>query len=246
MAAVLASGPGAVLSHGSAMTLWGLRGSSGDIEVLRQAGGVHRRRPGIRLHQTRSLPEDHVTVEFGIPVTTPERALLDMAARLDTKQLERALVEGEKSGCVRWPRLQGMVRGWRGKKGIGGLRSVAMEVDPRAADTFAPSEVDFLALCREFAVPLPQVNVLVEGCLVDFFWPAQRLIVESDSYAHHTNRPAFEDDHERTVKLTLAGYEVHRATWRMLAWNPDPFMNLVRRSLLKRTASNSLPARPII
>jgi hypothetical protein len=224
------------------MELWGLRGSRGDIEVLRRSGGVHRRRSGIRLHQTRSLPDDHLTIEQGIPVTTPERALLDMAPRLDAKQLERALVEGDKSGCVRWPKLQAMVRGWRGKRGIGRLRSVAMEVDPRAVDTIAPSEIDFLALCREFGVPLPQVNVLVEDCLVDFYWPRQRLVVESDSFQHHTNRPTFEDDHERTVKLTAAGYEVHRATWRMLAWNADPFMSLVRASLRKRTASNSLPA----
>lgn len=242
LGAVFASGPGAVLSHGSAMELLGMRRSRGDVEVLRHSGGVHRRRSGIRLHQTRSLPDDHVTVENGIPVTTPERALLDMAGRLDARQLERALVEGDKNGCMRWPKLQEMVRGWRGKKGIRRLRLVALEVDPRAADTFAPSEIDFLALCREFGVPLPQVNVLVEGFLVDFYWPAQRLVVESDSYAHHTNRPAFEYDHARTVKLTAAGYEVHRATWRMLAWTPDPFMNLVRTSLRKRTASNSRPA----
>jgi hypothetical protein len=246
MTAVLASGPGAVLSHGSAMELWGMRGSRGDVEVLRRSGGVHRRRPGIRLHQTRSLPRDHVTIEQGIPVTAAERALLDMAGRLDAKQQERALVAGDKNGCVRWPKLQSMVRGWRGKKGIGRLRRVAMEVDPRATDTFSPMEIDFLALCREFGLTLPQVNVWVEGFLVDFYWPAQRLIVETDSYAHHANRPAFEDDHERTIKLTAAGYEVHRATWRMLAWNPDPVMHLVRRSLRERhprTASNSRPVR---
>lgn len=228
------------------MELWGMRGSRGDVEVLRRSGGVNRRRRGICLHQTRSLPSGHVAVELGIPVTTPERTLLDMAARLDAKQLERALVEGDKNGCVRWPKLQEIVRGWRGKRGIGRLRLVAMEVDPRAADTFAPSEIDFLALCREFGVPLPHVNVLVEGFLVDFYWPAQRLIVESDSYRHHVDRPAFENDYERTVKLTAAGFEVHRATWRMLAWNPDLFMSLVRDSLRKRTASNFPPRRPRI
>jgi Protein of unknown function (DUF559) len=249
MAAVLASGPGAVLSHGSAMDLWAMRGSRGDIEVLRRSGGVHRRRPGIRLHQTRSLPDAHVTVECGIPVTTPERALLDMAARLDAKQLERALVAGDKNGCVRWPVLQRMAARGRGKKRIGRLRRVAMEVDPRAVDAVSPLEVDFLALCREFDLPLPQVNVLAEGFLVDFHWPAERVIVETDGYAHHADRVAFERDHERTIHLAAAGYEVHRATYRMLAWNPDPFMNLVRRSLRQRqpqTASNSLPARPRI
>jgi Protein of unknown function (DUF559) len=224
MAAVLASGPGAVLSHGNALALWGMRGAHGDIEVLRRSGGVHRRRPGIRLHQTRSLPGNHVTVEMGIPVTTPERALLDMAGRLDAKQQERALVEGDKRGCVCWPELQRIVARGRGKKGIGRLRRVALEVDPRAAETFSPMEIDFLALCREFAVPLPQVNVLVEGFLVDFHWPAARVVVETDSYGHHANRPAFEDDRERTVALTTVGHQVHRATYRMLAWNPEPFM----------------------
>jgi len=225
------------------MALWGMRGASGGVEVLRRAGGVHRRRPGIRLHQTRSLPSDHVTVELGIPVTTPERAMLDMAGRLDAKQQERALVEGDKRGCVRWPKLQRLVARGRGKKGIGRLRRVAMEVDPRAVDTASPLEVDFLALCREFGVSLPQVNVLAEGFPVDFYWPAQRLVVETDGYGFHASRPAFESDHERTVALTAAGCEVHRATYRMLAWNPDPFMNLVRRSLRQRTASNSQSSR---
>jgi len=246
MAAVLASGPQAVLSHASAMGLWDMRGSRGPIEVLRRSGGLWHPHPEIRLHQTRSLPDGRITRERGIPVTTPERTLLDMAARLDAKQQERALVAGDKNGCVRWPELQRMVARGRGKKGIGRLRRVAMEVDPRATDAFSDLEVDFLALCREFGIPLPQVNVLVEGFLVDFYWPAQHLVVETDSYGHHADRPAFESDHERTVALTTAGYLVHRATYRMLAWNPDPFMNLVRRSLDQRqprTASNSLPAR---
>lgn len=243
MAAVLASGPGAVLSHGSAMALWGMRGWRGPVEVLRRSGGIHRDRPEIRVHQTRALPDHHVTVEQGIPVTTIERALLDMAGRLDAKQLERSLVAADRSGRVNWPGLQRLVARGRGKKGIARLRRVAMEVDPRAVDVRSPLEVDFLVLCREAEIPLPQVNVFVGPHLVDFFWPLQRVVVETDSYKHHRDRPAFETDHERTVTLTAAGYEVHRATYRMLAWNPDPFLSLVRRSLQKRTASNSQSGR---
>jgi hypothetical protein len=139
--------------------------------------------------------------------------------------------------------LQSMVQGGRGRKGIGRLRRVVMAVDPRAADTKSPSEIDFLALCREFGLPLPQVNVLVEGHLVDFFWPAQRLVVEADSYAYHADRPAFERDHERTIALTMAGYEVHRATRLMLRRDPRAFLGLIRHALQRRTASNSLPGR---
>jgi len=246
MAAVLSSGPQAVLSHASAMGLWDMRGSRGPIEVLRRSGGHWHSHPKIRLHQTRGLPDGHITRERGIPVTTPERTLLDMAARLDAKQQERALVAGDKNGCLRWPELQRLVARGRGKKGIGRLRRVAMEVDPRATDASSPLEVDFLALCREFGLPLPQVNVLVEDILVDFYWPAEQVIVETDGYMYHANRPAFENDHERAVALTLAGYTVHRATYRMLTWNPDPFMNLVRCSLRQpqpRTASNSHSGR---
>jgi hypothetical protein len=243
ISAVLASGPGAVLSHGSAMDLWGMRGSRGPVEVLRQSGGVHRVRSDIRLHQTRSLPNHHISYEQGIPATTIERTLLDMAGRLDAKQLERAIVAADRSRRLRWPELQDMAARGRGKKGIGRLRCVAAAVDPRAVDTKSPLEIDFLALCREAGLPPAQVNVLVEGYLVDFLWPDQRVVVETDSYTYHRDRPAFESDHERTVALTAAGYEVHRATYRMLSWNPNPFLSNVRRSLHRRTASNSLPAR---
>ncbi len=242
MAAVLASGPQAVLSHGSAMALWDIRRSRGPIEVLRPSGGAWRTNPEIRVHQTRALPRDQTTKERGIPVTTIERTLLDMAGRLNMRQLERALVAADRAGRVRWPVLQRAVAYGRGKKGIGTLRHVAMEVDPRAADTRSSLEVDFLALCREAGIPLPQVNVFAGPHLVDFLWAAPKVIVETDGYAYHRDRRAFEGDHERTVVLTAAGYEVHRATYRMLAWNPDPFMNLIRRSLRQRTASHSLPA----
>jgi hypothetical protein len=243
MAAVLASGPGAVLSHGSALDLWEVRESHGHAEVLRLSGGPRYRRTGIRLHQTRSLPEDHTAKVQGIPVTTVERSMLDMAGRLNATQTERALVAADRNDRVNWTELQRLVARGRGRKGIVRLRRVAMEVDPRAVDARSPLEVDFLALCREFEIPSPQVNVFAGPYLVDFLWPAQRVVVETDGYAYHRDRPAFESDHERTIALTMAGYEVHRATYRMLTWNPGPFLGLVHRSLHKRTASTSLPAR---
>jgi predicted transcriptional regulator of viral defense system len=231
MAAVLACGPGAVLSHSSAMELWGLRGSRWETEVLRRSGGPHRARSGIRVHQTRALDPRDVTVEMNIPVTAVERTLVDMAGRLDAKQLERALVNADRAKRIHWPELQRHLSRGRGRKGIARLRRVAEEVDPRAVEARSGVEIDFLALCRDASLPTPWVNVLVEGHLVDFLWPAQRVVVETDSYAYHRDRPAFEGDHERTVALTAAGYLVHRATDLMLSRNPALFMNLVRQSL---------------
>jgi hypothetical protein len=229
LAGVLACGPDAVLSYGSAAHLWGIRRSRGPVEVTRVSG--HRKPHGVRLHQTRRLPPDHVTVEAGIPVTTIERTLLDLAERLDARQLEHALVEADRSGRVSWAELRHLVDRAKGRKGRGKLRRLIRRVDPSVADTRSPAEVDFLALCRDAGLPMPQVNVLVEGHLVDFFWPKTRLIVEVDGYSYHRDRPAFERDHASTVALMAAGYKVLRVTYRMLTEGPGPFLSLVADSI---------------
>src|SRR5437763_2251657 len=115
MAAVLACGPGAVLSHLSAAQLWGMCGSNGPIEVLRQSGGFHPKgHRGVKLHQTRRLESYEVTVERGIPIAVMERVLLDLAGRTDTKRLERMLVQAYKRDDFSWPRLGRIITRRRG------------------------------------------------------------------------------------------------------------------------------------
>jgi len=229
MAATLACGPKAVLSHASAAQLWGIRRSRLPIGVIRVSG--HRSAHGIRIHQPRFLPPEDVTELAGIPVTSLERTVRDMAARLDERQMERMLVEADRSGNLSWPGLWRVLDRPGGWKGAGKLRRVARQVDPRAAETLSPTEVDFLALCRETGLPLPSVNVLVAGRLVDFLWQRARLIVETDSYSYHGDRPAFERDHESTISLAISGYRVLRVTNRILEHDPEPFMRLVRKEL---------------
>jgi very-short-patch-repair endonuclease len=244
MAAVLACGPGTVLSHFSGGHLWSLCGSRGPVEVLRQAGGAKGEgHLGVWLHQTRRLESFEVTVERGIPVATIERVLLDLAARTDSKRLERIFVQAYKTGRLSWSRLGRMLERRRGRKGIGKLRHIAREVDPQALETRSVTEIDFLALCREANLSTPSVNVLVEDHLVDFLWPAQKVVVETDSWSHHADRRAFERDHQTDVDLIAAGYDVHRTTYKMLERNPDPFLDNVRRALHIRTASTSPPSR---
>jgi very-short-patch-repair endonuclease len=159
------------------------------------------------LHQTRSLPAEHTTVEARIPVTSLERTFLDTAARLDARQLEHDLIEADRSRRLRWSELwQILTEHGRGRRGVKRLKRVAAQADP-------------------------QVNVLVEGKRVDFYWPKQRLVVEADSYGYHADRPAFERDHQSTVDLQVAGYRVLRTTYKMLQSNPRPFLSLVRDSL---------------
>jgi hypothetical protein len=243
MAAVLACGPGAVLSHFSAGHHWGLCGSKGPTEVLRQSGGLeptsHER---VRLHQTRRLQSYEVTVERGIPVTVMERVLLDLAGRTDGKRLERMFVSAYKRPNFSWSRLGRIITRRRGCKGVGTLRRIAQEVDPEALEARSTPEIDFLALWREMDLSVPAVNALVEGHLVDFLWPEQKVIVESDSWSHHGDPFAFEKGHQRDVELTAAGYDVHRTTAKMLERDPGPFLQNVRRALLTRTASDFLLA----
>jgi Protein of unknown function (DUF559) len=244
MAAVLACGPGAVLSHFSAGSHWGVCGSGHLIEVLRQSGGFYPRgHRGVRLHQTRRLERYEVTLGRGIPVAVVERVLLDLAARTDAKRLERAFVQAYKRDEFSWGRLTRIITRRRGCKGVGKLRRIALEVDPEALETRSPPEVDFLALWRGTEMPAPAVNVLVEGHLVDFLWSEQKVIVETDSWSFHGDPLAFEKDHRRDVELTAAGYDVHRTTAKMLEQDPGPFLRNVRRALLARTASNSPSSR---
>lgn len=233
MAAVLAAGPAAVLSHGSAAHLWDLRRSRGAIEITRPSGGVGRM--GIRVRQAK-LPAQDTTSRLEIPTTTVERTLTDMAAGLDERQLERAVVAADRAGTLSWSRLVETLDRSSGRVGVDRLRTVVGSADPRAVEARSPLEIDFLALCRGAGLPAPQVNVLVEGRLVDFLWPRERVVVETDGYDYHRDRAAFERDHESTLALEAAGYAVRRATYRMLRQEPRRFMIEVRRAL-ERSAS---------
>lgn len=165
-------------------------------------------------------------------MTTLERTVLDLAARLDARQIEHALVAGDRNGRLRWEELWRLVtEHGRGRRGVRRLKRVMLRVDPRFADAVSPLEVDFLMVCREAGLELPQVNVLIEGRKVDFHWPRQRLVVETDGYTYHADRPTFERDHASTVELELAGYNVLRTTWEMLREDPQPFLHLVRARL---------------
>ncbi len=234
MAAVLATGPHAVLSHGSAAELWSIRQSRGLPEVTRRSGGTTR--SGVRLHQTRILEPVEMTTEAGIPVTSVERTLLDISADLYDRQLERAVVAADRTGRLRWPELDRLLARTPRRKGAARLRRVAHRVSPYAIEAKSPLEVDFLAVCRDAGLPQPHVNALIEGHLVDFLWPAQRIVVETDGYRYHSDRIAFERDRERSVALSAAGYEVHRVTYAMLRSGPGTVVDLIRRSLSVRAS----------
>lgn len=207
-AAVLACGPGAALSHGSAMTLWGFwKHWDRPFEVTVPGD---RRPRGIRTHRTRPLHHRDVRRQLDVPVTSPGRTLLDMAARLKPAALRRAVKDGQARKLVGLDALAEAVNRHPHHPGAAKLRPYLDDPD----DTRSVLEDRFLEFCGRAGIPRPQMNVEVCGLLVDALFERERVIVELDSWDFHANREAFEDDRERDGVTTEAGLVTVRITKR--------------------------------
>jgi hypothetical protein len=221
MAAVLAAGPAAALSHRSAAALWDLRSSaSRRVEVT--AARQHKR-SGIEVHRARLEPDESTKVD-GIPVTTVARTLLDLAAVLPLSQLERATERAEALQLTDVVPLDALLERHRGQRGTAALRKI---VKDRVLPALTRSEVEdrFLTFLDVHGLPRPEVNadLHLDGRWfeVDFLWRDQRLIVELDGHQTHGTRAAFERDRERDRILQAHGWRVIRITWRQLHEHPD-------------------------
>ena len=215
MAAVLACGEGAVLSHRSAAHLLGLRSSSRDrIEVLVE-GSAPRGKSGIQVHRTAHLPVEDIVKRDGIPCTSVARSLLDLAEVVNARQLARAVDEAERLRLFDRTAVDHALERRKGRKGASRLLAAVQTYE----DTGTRSELErrFAELSRQAGLPRPQANVLVEGLEVDFAWPDRRLIVETDGHAYHHTRRAFEEDRRRDQLLAAKGWRVVRFTWRQIA-----------------------------
>ncbi len=225
MAAVLACGDDAVLSHVSAGALWGVlkadrRARPGGSEIGGAVPGVaivdvtvpgtggRARRSGIRVHRSKTLLPGHCIRCAGIPVTRPARTLEDLRRILPGKQSASALREAE-------------------------FLQLPLDPHPEPDRTRSELEARFLTLCRRHGLPQPEVNVRVDGFVVDFLWRAERLVVEVDGWESHRTRSAFEGDRARDTRLRVRGFEVLRFTWRQLSDDPGEVARAVR-TLLRR------------
>lgn len=216
MAAVLACGPGAVLSHRAALALWELRPRpNGPIDVTSPGFGSHRRKPGIRLHGTRLLPPADVTVVDSIPVTSVARAFLDYARTANSQQIRTAVEAAERLELFDGRAMTELLDRSPGKATTK-LRAVLTEMTDTVPWSRSELERHFLELVREAGLPEPQVNMNVLGDDADFYWPAQRLIVETDSWGFHRSRAQFEEDRRRDTQRALYGLTTIRITQRRI------------------------------
>ncbi len=217
MAAVLACGPGAVLSHEDAAALWGLCRTRSPTDVTAPRGRQGQlRREGIRLHRSRTLEEPERTVRDGIPVTTVARTLFDLAERTDPAPLARLWEEADKLHLLRIDAVAAVYeRGRYRHRARARIRPLLREAR-HSERTRSPLEDRFVAFCRHFELPPPATNVLVLEKEVDAAWLDALLLVELDSWEHHAHRAAFERDRKRDVALIVAGYRTIRVTHRRL------------------------------
>ena len=190
-----------------------------------------RRVTGVRLHRSRRYDPDEITICDRIPVTSPARTLVDLASKLPARRVRRAVETSLLIGVFDLSAVDRALAGAPGVRGTGTLRALLGEVADEPPFTRSELERRFLELIRRADLPLPVVNGLVEGHEVDFHWPAQRLVVETDGGAVHGHRLAFHQDRRRDLDLELAGWHVIRITWRQVVEEPERVATLLRRRL---------------
>jgi very-short-patch-repair endonuclease len=237
LAAVLASGSGAVLSHRSAAALWGIRADDRDAADVKAPNRRGRHASGIDAHRY-SLPESDWTTVRGIRCTTVERTLLDLAAVLPVWQLRKALAEAEVLRIVNLSALRILLRRSRGRRGVARLRLILDELHPETRRTRSELERMFLRMCREGGLLMPEVNVslFVSGRRLkpDFLWRDAGLIVEADSRRFHDTDSAFQHDRRREQLLQLDGWRVSRCTWEQVEREPNRLAQTIKALLTQQ------------
>jgi very-short-patch-repair endonuclease len=217
LAAVLACGPGAFLSHGPAGQLLGIleRRHRYALHVSLAAGG-NRSPSGILTHRPRSLEPRDTMARYGVPVTTATRAVWDLAADFTAVQTRPAFEQAEKLRLLDRGRLAALLAAAPNRKGAGAIRTLLGERVLPLAETRSKLEELLLITCRDHSLPLPAVNVPLLGYEADFLWPEAMFVVEADG-GDHLNRAQRDRDNARDAALARAGYLVRRYSWTALA-----------------------------
>jgi very-short-patch-repair endonuclease len=228
MAAVLACGPGAVLSYRDAAALHGIRPSNSPRFDVTSPQRTGRRKPGVRVHSGATLTAADVIMVRGIPCTTVARTLLDLAEVVPKHQLQRAIARAEMLGVLDLIAIHQVLARARGRRGAPVLK-FALAEDPALSD----SEIEDLLfdICRRANVPRPLRRYWIGSYEADFAWPQHRLIAEADGRAAHGTRHAFEHDRLRDRRLAVAGWRVIRFTWRQLRDDPQEVAATLRALL---------------
>jgi very-short-patch-repair endonuclease len=230
VSALLAFGPGSILSHRSAAVLWELLPSDGGPVDLTVIGRECGRRPGVRDRRARRLAPEALRQRDGLPVTAPARTLLDIAGAVRPQQLERAVNEAFVRRLTTMKELRATLGSSKGRPGTPALRRLLDELEGPSM-TRSEAEERMRALLSRARLPSPETNVRVGPYEVDMLWRGERLVVEVDGYAFHGTRAAFERDRVRDAELQARGLRVLRVTWRQLSDEPQEIVGRIARML---------------
>lgn len=225
LVACFAWGAGAAASHRGGAPLWSLAGCAAGVVELTVPPNRNRAGPGL-VHRG-ALPVADVTLVDAIPVTTPARTLIDLAAVVPADDLEEALDDALRRGLVsirrmRW-RLDELAR--RGRPGVTAIRRLLEARDPSMAIPESVLERRLLRTLRGSGLPAPvlQHEIRIGGrliAIVDFAYPDVRLAIEADGFRWHAGRRRFDHDRERRNQLTLLGWRIIHVTWTDLVHRP--------------------------
>jgi len=232
MAAALAGGPDSALTHVDGLALRGIVRSNAPrvhITVPRRTGGAHRR-GGLVIHRCRLDPQDRDVVD-GLPTTTVARALLDFAEITSMRRLERAIDEAYKQDLFDLDATLDVLQRAQGRRGARPLKRALELYVPQPRVTRFRLEQRALKVIREAGLPMPQVNLHLNGHEVDLQWPQANLVVELDSREHHDTPWAREEDSVRDALQVAHGHSVMRVTHRRLMREPQEVVALIRQRL---------------
>lgn len=238
-AAVLSAGSGAMLAGEAAASLWGLTEKRGyAIDVIRDRGRNRSERTPpesgwtIDLNVwTRTRMPDRITTVAGIPVLPVPDLLVDLAGRLRPRQLEAMVSGASQKGHLNEAVVARLLADGKGQKGIAALRHHLRYWDPEMNKVLSVLETKFIAVCRQYGIPVPATNEWVCGLLVDFVWHELKVVVEVDGYTFHGDRASFERDHDRAATLMRGGYLRLAFTWRQVVEDPEGVVETVLAAL---------------
>lgn len=230
VAALLACGWRAVLSHLTAAFVWELVPSRpGQVEVTVVGASGTRRRAGIRVHRSVAMTSADVRRRHGLPVTTPEWTLLDLADRHEQRVVERAFDEALARRLISPAKIAALLARSAGRRGAGLLAALA---DPgRAAGvTREAAEERMLGIIRAARLPEPERNVAIGPYTVDMLWRGAGIVVEVDSFRWHSGPAAFKRDRRKDAYLAERSLSVQRVTWEMMD-EPLPLVVRLARAI---------------
>jgi Transcriptional regulator, AbiEi antitoxin/Protein of unknown function (DUF559) len=237
-AAVLAGGPDAALSHGSAMALWGYwKRWDQPFEITVTAD---RRPSGITVHRSTTLHWRELTTQLGIRVTSPARTIFDVSPRLTDKALKRTVNSALHSDWLNESELVEIIGRLHH---LSAARRLAPLLGLDGTPTRSGWEDDFPAFCADHDLPAPVMGAHVHGYIVDALFPEQKVIVELDSWAYHRTAIAFETDRERDAETLAHGFITVRITWERIHARPHEEAKRLR-TILARLTPAGLAALP--